>query len=105
MGRVRSAGLYAQYHQIGTYDWPQQGKPPIDPAFCEKFFKRTVDLINKHHPDLLYFDDRVMPIYPTSDIGPRIAAYFYNHNLAHHGHKLEAVMTGKHITGPDAIWG
>jgi alpha-L-fucosidase len=96
--------LYAQYHQIGTYDWPQQGKPPIDPAFCEKFFKRTVDLINKHHPDLLYFDDTVMPIYPTSDIGPRIAAYFYNHNLAHHGHTLEAVMTGKHITGPDAIW-
>jgi hypothetical protein len=46
-----------------------------------------------------------MPIYPTSDIGPRIAAYFYNHNLAHHGHTLEAVMTGKHITGPDAIWG
>ena len=96
--------LYAQYHQIGTYDWPQQGKPPIDPAFCEKFFKRTVDLINKHHPDLLYFDDTVMPIYPTSDIGPRIAAYFYNHNLARHGRTLEAVMTGKHITGPDAIW-
>jgi alpha-L-fucosidase len=96
--------LYAQYHRIGTYDWPQQGQPPIDPAFCEKFFKRTVDLINKHKPDLLYFDDTVMPIYPTSDIGPRIAAYYYNHNLAQHHGRLEAVMTGKQIKGPDAMW-
>jgi alpha-L-fucosidase len=96
--------LYAQYHLMGTYDWAQQGNPPIDKAFCEKFFKRTVDLINKHNPDLLYFDDTIMPIYPTSDIGPRIAAYFYNHNMAQNGGKLEAVMTGKQIKGPDAVW-
>jgi alpha-L-fucosidase len=96
--------LYAQYHLPGQYNWPQQGNPPIDQAFCEKFFKRTVDLINKHNPDLLYFDDTIMPIYPTSSIGPRIAAYLYNHNMAQHGGKLEAVMTGKQIKGPDAVW-
>ena len=86
--------LYAQYHARGKYDWPQNGNPPIDTAFCEKFFNRIVDLIDKHHPDLLYFDDTVLPIYPASDIGLRIAAYFYNTNLARHG-KLEAVLTGK----------
>jgi alpha-L-fucosidase len=86
--------LYAQYHALGTYDWPQAGSPPIDKAFCEKFFNRTIDLINKYRPDILYFDDTVMPIYPTSDVGPRIAAYLYNTNLARNG-KLEAVMTGK----------
>jgi alpha-L-fucosidase len=96
--------LYAQYHLMGKYNWPQQGTPPIDKAFCEKFFKRTVDLIDKHNPDLLYFDDTIMPIYPTSDIGPRIAAYLYNHNIAHNGGKLEAVMTGKQIKGSDAVW-
>jgi alpha-L-fucosidase len=96
--------LYAQYHRIGKYDWPQQGNPPIDQAFCEKFFKRTVDLIDKHNPDLLYFDDTIMPIYPTSDIGPRIAAYFYNHSMTHNGGRLEAVMTGKQLKGPDAVW-
>jgi alpha-L-fucosidase len=86
--------LYAQYHARGKYNWPQSGNPPIDPAFCEKFFNRVVDLIDQHHPDLLYFDDTVLPIYPASDIGLRIAAYFYNTNLARNG-KLEAVMTGK----------
>jgi alpha-L-fucosidase len=96
--------LYAQYHAVGNYDWPQQGTPPIDPAFCEKFFRRTVDLIDKHSPDLLYFDDTIMPIYPSSDIGPRIAAYFYNHNLMRNGGTLDAVMTGKQLKGPDAVW-
>jgi alpha-L-fucosidase len=96
--------LYAQYHAVGSYNWPQQGNPPIDPAFCEKFFRRTVDLIDKHSPDLLYFDDTILPIYPTSDIGPRIAAYFYNHNMMRNGGTLDAVMTGKQLKGPDALW-
>ena len=87
--------LYAQYHTLGRYNWPQNGNPPLDKAYCEKFFNRTIDLINKYHPDLLYFDDTVLPIYPASDIGLRIAAYFYNNNLAQHGGKLEAVLTGK----------
>ena len=91
--------LYAQYHALGTYNWPQAGNPPIDPVFCEKFFHRVVDLIDKYNPDLLYFDDSVLPIYPTTDIGLRIAAYFYNTNLARNG-KLEAVMTGKGLN-PD----
>jgi alpha-L-fucosidase len=86
--------LYAQNHAPGKYDWPQNGNPPLSPAYIEKYFNRTIDLIDQHHPDLLYFDDAVLPIYPASDIGLRIAAYLYNTNLARHG-KLEAVMTGK----------
>jgi alpha-L-fucosidase len=84
--------LYAQYHVRGSYGWnlsprgggrgprgaasdPAQASatPPVDPKFIEKFFNRTVDLINKYQPDLLYFDDTIMPIWPSSDIGPRIA--------------------------------
>ncbi len=87
--------LYAQYHSIGKYNWPQSGNPPLDKAYIEKFFNRTIDLLDKYHPDLLYFDDTVLPIYPVSDIGLRIAAYFYNSNLARNRGKLEAVMTGK----------
>src|SRR4051812_44373059 len=86
--------LYAQYHERGKYNWPQEGTPPIDKNFCEKFFNRTIDLIDKYDPDLLYFDDTVLPIYPTTDIGLRIAAYYYNTNLKRRG-KLEAVLTGK----------
>jgi alpha-L-fucosidase len=85
---------YAQYHATGTYNWPQNGNPPLAPAYIEKFFNRTIDLIDKYQPDLLYFDDTIVPIYPASDIGLRIAAYLYNTNLARNG-KLEAVLTGK----------
>ena len=90
--------LYAQYHPVGRYNWPQTGNPPLGREFCEKFFNRTIDLLDKYQPDMVYFDDTVLPIYPASDIGPRIAAYFYNTNLARHGGRLEAVITGKGLT-------
>jgi alpha-L-fucosidase len=85
---------YAQYHVPGRYDWPQNGNPPLAKAYIDKFYYRIVDIINKYNPDLLYFDDTIMPIYPSSDVGLKIASYFYNTNLQRNG-KLEAVMTGK----------
>lgn len=87
--------LYAQYHERGRYQWTLDGNPPVDKTYVEKFFNRTIDLIDKYKPDLLYFDDTVLPIYPSSDIGLRIAAYLYNTNMARNGGKLEAVLTGK----------
>jgi len=89
--------LYAQYHPIGKYNWQQTGDPPLDKAYIEKYFNRIIDLLDKYQPDLLYFDDTVLPIFPASDIGLRIAAYFYNTNLARNRGKLEAVMTGKNL--------
>ena len=86
--------LYAQYHPQGDYEWTLEGEPPVDPAYVQKYFNRIIDLIDKHNPDLLYFDDTILPIYPVSDIGLRIAAYLYNTNLARNG-TLEAVLTGK----------
>jgi alpha-L-fucosidase len=88
---------YAQYHLPGQYKWNFAGSPPVAKEFSEKFFNRTIDLINKHSPDLLYFDDSVLPHYPTNDIGPRIAAYFYNHGLKRDGGRLEVVLTGKDL--------
>ncbi len=95
--------LYAQYHVRGKWGWGLSGNPPVAKDYIEKFFNRIVDLIDKHHPDLLYFDNTVMPMYPTADIGPRIAAYLYNTSLARSG-KLEAVMTGKDLNGKNADW-
>ncbi len=88
--------LYAQYHTRGRYGWNLSGKTetPVDPAYIQKFFYRTIELIDKYQPDILYFDDSVLPIYPVSDIGLKIAAYLYNTSLARNG-KVEAVMTGK----------
>ena len=86
--------LYAQYHPRGRYGWTQSGNPPLAREYVEKYFNRIIDLIDQHHPDLLYFDDTVLPIYPATDIGLRIAAYLYNTNLKRHG-KLEAVIATK----------
>ena len=63
--------------------------------YCTNFYNRTLDVINRYNPDLLYFDVTVAPFYPVSDAGLKIAAHFYNHNMATHKGKLEAVMFGK----------
>ena len=89
--------LYAQYHPVGKYTWAQSENPPLAKPFVEKYFNRVIDVINKYHPDLLYFDDSILPIYPSTDIGLRIAAYLYNNSIARHG-KLEAVMTTKGLS-------
>ncbi|HEY4988180.1 MAG TPA: alpha-L-fucosidase, partial [Opitutaceae bacterium] len=94
--------LYAQKHprsHMGkdtgdVWAWGNGASIP-DAAYCEKFYNRTMDLINKYHPDLLYFDDTVLPLWPVSDAGLRIAAHFYNSNMQQHDGKLEAVMFGK----------
>jgi alpha-L-fucosidase len=86
------ADLYAQNH--GPKDKPNA-------EYIRKFYNRTMDLINKYHPDLLYFDDditRGLPLYsddPT--VGLRIAAHFYNTNMAQHDGKLEALIAAKKL--------
>jgi len=97
--------LYAQNHPRSAnaddpmaihsqWDWDNGASIP-DAAYCEKFYNRTVELINRYKPDLIYFDDTVLPLYPVSNAGLRIAAHFYNANMKAHGGKLEAVLFGK----------
>ncbi|MBV9125257.1 MAG: alpha-L-fucosidase [Planctomycetes bacterium] len=91
--------LYAQNHKPGkklVWDWdPSKGSSVPDQAYCDKFFNRTKDLIDQYHPDLVYFDDTVLPLYPISDAGLRIAAHYYNANRDWHQGRLEAVMNTK----------
>ncbi len=97
--------LYAQNHEHsegwqnlylnqGQWHWENGASIP-DQAYCENFYNRTMDLLNKYNPDLLYFDDTVLPLYPVSDAGLKIAAHYYNQNIASHNGKLKAVMFGK----------
>ena len=72
----------AQIHR--RWDWGNGITPP-DQAYCEKFYNRTVDLINRYQPDLIYFDDTALPLWPVSDAGLKIAAHFYNSNNRWHG--------------------
>jgi alpha-L-fucosidase len=97
-------GLYAQRHPLSKEDgdggvqyeqWHWGGGAAVpDQAYCEKFFHRTRDLVDSYDPDLVYYDDTVLPLWPVSDVGMRLAAHMYNRSIAKKG-KLEAVVTGK----------
>lgn len=66
--------------------------PEAYDLYVKKWFLRTQDLVDKYHPDLLYFDDARLPL---GWAGLSIAAHFYNANMALHGGRLEAVLTTK----------
>jgi alpha-L-fucosidase len=95
--------LYEQRHapspnfQEPTSIWSRwawdNGVSTPDQAYCEKFYNRTVDLIDKYHPDLIYFDDTALPLWPVSDAGLKLAAHFYNRNQQRHGD--DGVLFGK----------
>ena len=101
--------LYAQNHPLskgseddikalwGQWHWGDGASIP-DQEFCDRFYNRTMELINKYNPDLLYFDDTALPLYPISDAGLKIAAHYYNHNMAANNGKLKAVLFGKVLT-------
>jgi alpha-L-fucosidase len=97
--------LYAQNHPRSAdssdpvaihrqWNWGNGASLP-DQAYCDKFYNRTVDLINKYQPDLIYFDDTALPLWPVSDAGLRIAAHFYNRNMKLHQGRLEGVVFAK----------
>lgn len=79
------------------WEWGHGVTPP-DQAYCERFYNRTIDLINRYEPDLIYFDDTALPLWPVSDAGLKIAAHFYNRNNQWRGD--DGVLFGK-ILEPD----
>jgi alpha-L-fucosidase len=78
--------LYAQNHAIGAQP---------DQAYVTKWFNRTKDLLDKYHPDLLYFDDSELPL---GDAGLNIAAHFFNANPHWNHGKLQGVITSKGLS-------
>lgn len=96
--------LYAQNHPLSEesennstihkqWNWGNGVAKPTK-EYIEKFYERTIDLINKYDPDLVYFDDTTLPLWPISDAGLRIAAHLYNRSIKKHG-ELKAVINGK----------
>ena len=94
--------LYAQSHAPGKkleWHWDaSKGSSLPDQAYCDKFYNRTADLINKYKPDLIYFDDTGLPLWPVSNAGLKIAAHFYNRNNQLHGANDDGVLFGKILT-------
>lgn len=97
--------LYQQDHDFSERTWDnggihnqwgwENGACPPSQEFVTNFYNRTLDAINRYHPDLLYFDVTVLPFYPLSDAGLKITAHMYNHSAATHKGKNQAVVFGK----------
>lgn len=96
--------LYAQNHPLsknslddGTihsqWNWGNGVAKPSE-AYVENFHDRTIDLIDKYNPDMIYFDDTALPLWPVSDAGLRIAAHMYNKSLQKNK-TVQTVITGK----------
>jgi alpha-L-fucosidase len=76
------------------WNWGNGVAPP-DRPYCERFYNRTIDLINKYRPDMIYFDDTALPLWPVSDAGLKIAAHFYNSSNKWRGTKDCGVLFAK----------
>lgn len=96
--------LYAQNHPLSAvssdrgsihkqWDWAEGASIPST-AYCENFHDRTIDLIDKYNPDMIYFDDTALPLWPVSDAGLRITAHLYNKSLEKNK-TVQTVVTGK----------
>jgi len=91
--------LYAQNHKPGAklaWSWnPAEGSSTPDAAYMEKFYRRTKQLWDDYRPDMIYFDDHVLPFHGVTDeVGLKLAAHFYNSSVRQHG-RNEAVMNAK----------
>ena len=92
--------LYVQNHPLSKdseiphsihrqWGWENGATLPSE-KYCLNFYNRTVDMINKLNPDLIYFDDTALPLWPVSNVGLEIAAHYYNKNMTLHNGTLEA---------------
>ena len=91
--------LYAQNHPLsknsGAWNWEEDAVVCPDQAYCDKFYNRTMQLVNDYDPDFVYFDDTYLPLWPVSDAGLKLTAHIYNKSASENGGVNQAVVTGK----------
>jgi len=99
--------LYVQEHALSQnavsgkqtleqWDWKEGSGVNIpSQKYSHNFRERTVDLIDKYHPDLVYFDDTALPLWPVSSVGLDITSHYYNKSQKENKGVLDVVVTGK----------
>lgn len=98
--------LYAQCHEPSKgwenegsihaqWGWGNGASLPSE-EFKQKFQNRVLQCINAYRPDMLYFDDTVLPFYGCDDqIGLNILAHYYNRSAKQNGGQQRVVAMGK----------
>jgi alpha-L-fucosidase len=95
---ITSIKARKEWHEKNDRVW-NENPPPMNPAFTEKWFLRCQDMVDKYHPDVVYFDNTELPL---GQAGLDIVAHCYNANLARNKGQLEAVVNAKHMK-PDHV--
>ncbi len=68
-----------------------------DFSYVKNFYDRTRDLIDQHNPDLLYFDNALLPL---GWAGMNLGAYYYNNSLKTNGGIMRGVITTGNVPSP-----
>ncbi len=97
--------LYAQRHPHssgwdnsssihGQWGWDNGAAQPSE-AYKTKFLNRVLQCIDDYHPQMLYFDDTVLPFYGCDEqVGLKILQHYYNRNALNDG-SAPVVAMGK----------
>jgi alpha-L-fucosidase len=80
------------WHKTHDAVWHEE-IPPNNPDLAVNWFLRCQDLVDRYHPDLVYFDDTELPF---EQYGLAFAAHYYNASIRDRG-KLDVVVTGKEV--------
>ena len=98
--------LYAQRHPHSTgweragnihsqWNWGKGANLPSE-EYKMKFQNRVLECINTFKPDMVYFDDTVLPFYGCDDnIGLNILSHYYNTSAKDNGGEQQVVVMGK----------
>jgi alpha-L-fucosidase len=81
------------WHEQHDGVWTED-PPPNNARFVQHWSLRCRDLLEKYHPDLVYFDDEGLPL---GQAGLDVTAWFYNQSLARNHGAPDVVVTGKKL--------
>ena len=91
---ITGAKAVADWHLKNNRPWTEV-PPSMNPEFTRTWALRCQDLVDKYHPDVLYFDNDELPL---GQAGLDVVAHYYNASLRWNGGRLETVVNGKHMT-------
>lgn len=93
--------LYHQDHEKSTnglqWDWNNGSSIPTA-DFMTNVQNRVLELVNDYDPQMLYFDDTVLPFYQIDQsYGLNMLAHFYNHSASENGGEQSVVAMCKKL--------
>lgn len=93
--------LYHQDHEKSTnglqWDWNNGSSIPTT-DFMMNVQNRVLELVNDYDPQMLYFDDTVLPFYQVDQTyGLNMLTHFYNHSASQNGGQQSVVAMGKKL--------